>query len=237
MNASASDNVLLGALVTVTDLLLTDIETRALMQRMVKVAASALRDVSSASVTVPDGAAGTTLAATDRVALRIDEAQYAADDGPCLEALRTGTEVHVAELSGARWPGTAASAVREGVYASLSVPMHNGERIGVLNLYANHVGAFGAEVTRADARVFARYAATIVAAHTRYRRVTTQVQQMYEALESRAVIEQAKGMIMLRERCSAEDAFQILVRTSQHSHLKLREIAASLVASVVDDTP
>ncbi len=235
VNAPRNDNVLLGALVTVTDLLVTDIETRALMERMVHVAAAALPEVSAASVTVPGGTAAFTLAASGPPALRVDEAQYAANDGPCLHALRTGEEVHVADFGTAVWTATAAAAGQQGLHASLSVPMRNGEHVGVLNLYAGVAGAFAGEASRADARAFARYAATVVAAHTRFARAVTEVQQLREALESRAVIEQAKGMIMLQERCTADEAFQILVRTSQHSHLKLRDIAGTLVEGVLSE--
>ena len=237
VSQGSNDQILLGALVTVTDLLLTEVETRALMDRMVGVAAQVLPAVAAASVTVRDGDVGSTLAASHDAALLVDQAQYDGDDGPCLRALRTGEEVHVTELATAEWPIVAEAAARAELRSSLSVPMRNGELLGVLNLYGAHPGSFADEAARANARIFARYAATIGVAHTRFHHAVAEVEQLHQALESRAVIEQAKGMIMLRERCNADDAFQLLVRTSQHSHLKLRDIASSLVASVGSSEP
>ena len=231
MIAAGDDARLLSALVTVTDLLLTDVETRTLLERMVQVAAMSLPDVDAASVTVRDGGRPSTLAATDEVAQRLDDAQYEGGDGPCLRALSTGDEMHVVDLPAVEWPRVAQAARETGVLTSLSLPLRNVEEWGVLNLYARNGESFADKARRADARVFARYAGTIVAAHLRFQRAFAEVRQMHEALESRAVIEQAKGMIMLRERCSVDEAFDILVRTSQHTHEKLRDIAAALVAT------
>lgn len=58
------------------------------------------------------------------------------------------------------------------------------------------------------------------------------IDQLTEALETREVIAQAKGIIMAKESCDADEAFSVLRRISQHTHRKLRDVAVEIVASV-----
>ena len=236
-SGDSSQSKFLDALVSVAGLLLTDVETRLVMERMAGVLAESIPDVVSASVTVQHGSPGQNdyrmVAASDAVAEHIDEAQYNADAGPCVSALVSGREICLSPIADDGWPAFAAAARARGVDWSLSVPMEKSDYPGVLNIYGRGHDLMDEERHLAPARVFARYAATILAAQTRYHTAISEVEQLQQAMASRATIEQAKGMIMLRERCSADDAFQILVHTSQRSHQKLRDIAAKLVASVV----
>ncbi len=229
---------LLQALVEVADLLLTDMETQVLLHRMAGAVTTSIPDVAGASVTLGTGKAGTKgyqmVAASGELAERIDDVQYTNDAGPCVEALRTGNEVIVPQLPADSWPAFSAAAQAEQVNWSMSVPMRNGEHVGVLNIYGLGEGRYDPEQHLRPATVFARYAATILAAHSRFQQATGEVGQLREAMASRAVIEQAKGMIMLLRRCSPDEAFEVLVHTSQHSHLKLRDVAAQLIASVMD---
>jgi AmiR/NasT family two-component response regulator len=63
-----------------------------------------------------------------------------------------------------------------------------------------------------------------------YDTTATLAQQMRATLESRAIIEQAKGIIMGQRRCTAEEAFALLSKVSQDSNCKLRDVASALVA-------
>ncbi|WP_460458283.1 ANTAR domain-containing protein [Angustibacter peucedani] len=67
-----------------------------------------------------------------------------------------------------------------------------------------------------------------------YEQAVTEAEQLREALLSRAVIDQAKGILMAQHRCDADSAFAILVRRSQDENVKLRTVATSLVRSVRD---
>jgi len=230
---------LLRALVTVADLLLTDLETQVVMQRMATVLTETIPNVLSASVTIENqnwngDDAHRLVAASDPVAGRIDQVQYGARSGPSIEALADGRELVVPRLPVPTWPEFSTAATDCGVDWSLSLPMRNGEHLGALNVYG--AGTYDERHHLKPARVFARYAATILAAHTRYLHATAEVGQLHQAMASRATIEQAKGMLMLRERCSADEAFKILVHTSQRTHLKLRDVAAQLTATVLDAT-
>jgi AmiR/NasT family two-component response regulator len=66
------------------------------------------------------------------------------------------------------------------------------------------------------------------------RRLRAQLEQLREAMESRAVIEQAKGALIARQRCGPEAAFAELVRRSQLDKVKLRDVATAIVRDLVD---
>ena len=238
--ANDGSNVL-GALVAVADLLLTDLETHVVMQRMAAVLTRVIPNVLSVSVTIENQdrngrEAYRLVAASDPVAERIDAVQFGTGSGPGIDALTEGRERIVPRLPVPTWPEFSAAAADCGVDWSVSLPMRNGEHLGVLNVYAAGPDAVDEQRHLAPARVFARYAATILAAHTRYLEATAEVAQLQQAMASRATIEQAKGMLMLRERCTADEAFHILVHTSQRMHLKLRDVAAQLIATATTRT-
>jgi transcriptional regulator with GAF, ATPase, and Fis domain len=171
-----------------------------------------------------------TAAYTGELALRADEIQYAGDEGPCLEAARTGVAVLVTDLGeDDRWSSYLPGARELGVAGSLSVPLEVGEKVvGALNIYATSRAAFDDDAI-ATAYDVAQYAGIVATARDEWSRATALAEQMRQAMESRAVIEQAKGILMAERRCSAEDAFKALVRASQDSHRKLHEVASLLV--------
>jgi AmiR/NasT family two-component response regulator len=111
----------------------------------------------------------------------------------------------------------------------LSVPLPvQRQVIGALNLYATELGVFDPEVVTL-AEQFGDYAAVAIANTTLYMSAALLAEQMQAAMTSRAVIEQAKGMLMVQRKCDADAAFDILVELSQHSHRKLREVAQVVV--------
>jgi hypothetical protein len=111
----------------------------------------------------------------------------------------------------------------------LSVPLVvSGDGIGALNLYSReHAGFSAADV--ALAATFASYASVALANARVYWRTQRLADQLEEALSTRGVIEQAKGVIIARQGCSADEAFQVLVRMSQRHHRKLHDVAADVV--------
>ncbi|MBW3614913.1 MAG: GAF and ANTAR domain-containing protein [Actinobacteria bacterium] len=104
----------------------------------------------------------------------------------------------------------------------------NHEGIGALNLYSRTESGF----TDADVEVgeaFATQAAIVLANAQAYWDAYQLGVDLRTAMQSRAVIEQAKGILMATQRCTADEAFQILVRASQRENRKLREMAEELV--------
>ena len=127
-------------------------------------------------------------------------------------------------------------AAASGIRSCLSLPLSAEGIIGALNLYAPVPDAFGeAEIRRAE--VFAASASAALALAARQASATVLTGQLREALASRAVIDQAIGIIMAQERCTSDEAFGILRNASQNRNLKLREIAHQIVTSVSGQPP
>ena len=184
------------------------------------------------SVTVLAGETARTVAATSDRVVSIDQDQYAAGDGPCLEAARACqvTRTGVAEAED-RWPVFARSAEAAGVRSYLAFPLIIGEEFaGSLNLYSEQPHAF-ADFDVALLRLHVAVASAAIAGDRRYAGARRVARQLTEALESRAVIDQAVGMLMAWTGSTAEQAFAELARQSQNTNVKLREIAVRLVTT------
>jgi len=132
-----------------------------------------------------------------------------------------------------RWPDYTARVVGAGVLASMSVPLPlQTQVLGALDVYSRTAHAFAAEEAQAMAEELAGYLAVSTANALVHADSAREVEQMRAAMATRAVIEQAIGIIMAMERCGAESAFAVLRRASQGRNIKLREVAAELVARV-----
>jgi transcriptional regulator with GAF, ATPase, and Fis domain len=128
-----------------------------------------------------------------------------------------------------RWPRFTETAVEHGIRSSLSIPLPvQREVTGALNFYASETEAFTEEKFEL-AQTFAAHAAVAVANAHLYESTAALAEQMKQAMSTRAVIEQAKGIIMRDRGCPPEEAFDALVRLSQETHLKLRDVAQRLV--------
>ncbi|MEV6300164.1 GAF and ANTAR domain-containing protein [Actinoplanes sp. NPDC051861] len=171
-----------------------------------------------------------TVAHTGDAALLIDKWQYENGRGPCLDAAAEHRTILVGDVAAEyRWPGWEENANTAGVHSALSVGLPIQEQVvGALNIYGTDVRAFDDDAV-VLAETFAGYAAVALANAHVYDTTATLAQQMQVAMESRAVIEQAKGIIMSQRRCGADEAFAILSRASQSSNRKLREVAQALV--------
>ena len=207
----------------------------AVLRRTCDVTRNVIEGAASVSVTLLDSDQPRTAAATDDLALQADAAQYDNNGGPCLEAARGVEAVLVPDMADeSRWPGYVAAAPLD-VRASLSVPLGaESGVVGALNIYSTAADAFDAETVDVAVEL-AQYAGIVATTADQYDRATKLVDQMQRAMESRAVIEQAKGILMAQRHCSADEAFEVLVRLSQETHRKLRELAEALVAQAVGE--
>lgn len=197
------------------------------LQRIADLAVEVVAACDHAGVTVAQGDRLRTLANSDDIAKTVDDAQHATDQGPCLDAIRSGqTLVSIEDLlQEDRWPAFTDLVSETPVASALAVLLRvDGQAMGSLNLYADRVGAFD-DRDHAVATVFAVHATVAM-------RELDQVRHLYRALEGRDLIGQAKGILMERENVDADAAFAMLVTASQHANRKLREIAAA----VVDDS-
>jgi GAF domain-containing protein len=181
------------------------------------------------SLRMPNGKAATTVFNDPDVA-EIDQAQYDADSGPCLDALRTGEVMRIDSTRlDEEWPEFSRACLDHGIHSTLSLPLTvEGETSGALNLYSGETKGFDEDKTH-TAMLFAAQAAIVLANATAYWGARAKAEQLEAALSSRAVIEQAKGIIMSTMRCGADEAFQLLVKQSQQQNRKLREVAEEIV--------
>jgi hypothetical protein len=187
-----------------------------------------------ASITALRGDAYITVAFTDELARAVDEAQYADNTGPCLEAYDAGTPVGVPDTGASvRWPGFHEAAPRMGLRASVSVPLYagRGEPVAVLNVYSHDrvamapliagvislyqpggdevVGSGGVDALDEGGR-------DLVAGYA-------------ESLSIRATIKLALGMIMVDNQCTADDAYVSLCVQAGAAGTDLAAAAVALV--------
>jgi len=205
-----------------------------------ELAVATVEGIDEASVTLyRDGAARTAGFAGPHAAA-LDERQYQTGSGPCLRAARTGSRVLVSSTEPGRSGGFedfAYHARRAGVSSATCLPLPApGRVVGALNTftYGGEEGVpalQGAALGAAEA--FAAVAAVAVASAANVAAATEAAENMRAAMEHRAVIEQAKGVLMAQLQVDPEAAFLELRRLSQRDNVKLREVALRIVAAIL----
>lgn len=213
-------------------LLLANESLETMLGHVAHIAVRAIPACDAAGVTLFERDQLTTAAASGPLVRRVDEHQYSTDEGPCLESLRTGEVRRSPTLrTDTRWPKFRSPAVGEGVVSCLALPLLIGDHgtAGVLNLYSQ-----SRPFEEADEEIGRRFAApaSVAVANARaYAKARAMIEQLEEALQSRDVIGQAKGIIEAREHCGPDEAFERLRTLSQHRNIKLRDLAAAIIDS------
>jgi GAF domain-containing protein len=186
----------------------------------------------AASITLVRGTRAATAAYVGQMALDADELQYARGHGPCLEAGEGGQVLIVDDMrTEQRWPDYTAAAVEHGIGSSLSVPLpFQSATVGALNTYATEPHAL-ARVALPVAEDVASWIALAVANAEAAARTAEDLAGLRTAMKSRAVIEQAKGVLIERYRLTEDQAFAVLIRLSQDNNVKVRDIADHLVSA------
>lgn len=198
-------------------------------ERVAALAVSSVQACDEASISVLDerGRVNTPCASAQVVA-ELDNEQYRAGAGPCVSAV-TGEEptVYSAEVaSDERWPEFGRTAAARGFGSVFSRRFDAGGPVGGINFYARGTNAFGDD-DKTAATLLATFAGAVAAlAHQR-----TAASHLRAALESRDVIGQAKGILMEREKVTAEEAFEQLRKASQHLNRKLRDLAEEIATT------
>jgi GAF domain-containing protein len=203
---------------------------------LLRVAHLACRNLGGADVAgltlLRDGKTATAVF-TDPTSPEIDTAQYRTGRGPCLDALREQRVFRIPSTrDDERWPAFSTAAYEHGIQSTISFPLRvRGNGIGALNMYSKEPSAFSHEDEQLG-MPFAEQASVALANAQLYDSAYRMTQQLQEALTSRAVIDQAKGIVMARNGLGADDAFSILRRTSQDQNRKLRDVAEEMVDRV-----
>lgn len=201
------------------------------LTQLVRTAQTAMPETAAASITLLRGERPYTAAYTGEMAYVADEMQYERGYGPCVDAGLSNTVLMVEDMrTETRWPDYTENVIPKGVLASLSVPLPvQTDVVGGLNLYST------APSTWPDRDIAVELAGHIAVAITdavSHQETAKFAADMQAAMASRAVIEQAKGVIMAQNRCDPDAAFDILRKASMGRNVKLRDLAATLVAQV-----
>lgn len=205
--------------------LLSQDDVQQTLQRIVDLAVETIHGCDHAGITFLKGKKVGTPAASDDVPRVVDAIQYETGEGPCLSAIRDHEVFETGDLGAeARWPEFSGRAQREtGVTSMLSFRLFvEGDTLGALNLYSKAADAFD-EQSRTVGLVFAAHAAVALS-------TALHDEQMEEALQSRDLIGQAKGILMAREGVTADEAFEMLRRASQRLNVKLRDVAGEIAS-------
>jgi GAF domain-containing protein len=202
------------------------------LETVVQAAKLALPDIDHVGISIShrDGRIET-VAATDNLVWKLDELQYQLDEGPCLQAIRDMTVIEVNNLPEheSLWPRFVPRASALGLRAQMGLRLYvDDETLGGLNLYSTSSNRIEPEVRQA-AELFATHAA-LEMGHVRHE------ENLNSALATRKVIGQAVGIVMERYQLDEDRAFLYLARVSQHSNIKLRDVAAELVQQANEKT-
>jgi GAF domain-containing protein len=221
---------LVEAFAEISRIRLGETDLDGILDRVAHLARRTIPGAAEVSITLSRGNGAYTAALTGDLAIALDERQYAQGHGPCLDALATGATLSLPDMRNElRWPSFATHAADVGCHSSLSIglPVHE-SAAGALNVYATAPHAFDDDAI-ALGQTFAGYAAVALANAHLYDAQANLAKKMQATMASRAVIEQAKGIVMRDRRCSSEDALKILTKLSEDTDRKLRDVAQALV--------
>jgi GAF domain-containing protein len=219
------------ALIGLSQIALSADSLDATLRQIADLAKDTIRGVEATSVTMMENDKARTVVFTSPLAVQLDERQYELGFGPCMDAAITGQTITLdAQAPGSSpYPDFAEVALRAGARHVVSIGMPMNQRVvGGLNIYGSAELPFTGRAVEL-AQTFAGYAAVAVFNAASYHDAVDLAAQLQEAMRSRAIIEQAKGMIMLERRCDADTAFKVLIRASQSQNLKLRRVAELLI--------
>jgi GAF domain-containing protein len=202
---------------------------RETLAQVVVVAVSTIEGCDHAGIFLVVGTLVTTPVLTDPTVHELDELQRSLGEGPCLDAIAQGLPVYAEDLAADdRWARFGPEAAARGVRSLLALPLTAEGPIGALNLYGRYPQAFDV-ADRARGLILAALAAAAHTAAQVHEGEEQRAANLHDALASREVIGQAQGILMERERITADQAFDILRRASQHLNIKLRSVAQTLV--------
>ncbi|WP_026128861.1 GAF and ANTAR domain-containing protein, partial [Nocardiopsis prasina] len=158
------------------------------------------------------------------------EHQYTTDEGPTVGAVREMRPVAVGDvLREERWPNYTSMAVQCGDRASVTFPCELEGEVVTFGVHAGRADAFDGSVVTPLMALLAEHAAVALHTADRYTDVAREAAHMRRAMSVRAVIDQAKGIIMHARGCDADEAFAELRQVAQRNRRKVADVARRLV--------
>ncbi|HSN43669.1 MAG TPA: GAF and ANTAR domain-containing protein [Propionibacteriaceae bacterium] len=188
-------------------------------------------DIAGAGVSLLSGTTVSFATANSERAATLERVQEDMNVGPCVEAIMSSEDVLIPDIGTyqGRWPEYAATARRLGIVAVAALPMRNSIKLGALDLYDTKVRIWTPEEVT-TARIFADIATGYVLSASEVERERRTVEQLTLALESRVVIEQAKGIVANSHGINVDAAFVRLRKYARDHNTNLREVARAVVA-------
>ena len=225
------------AVVTAIEYFQSVLALREALLRLTEVVVEALPGASHAGIMMQvDGELQTSIFTHPSVP-EIDRAQYRTGEGPCLDAIRTG-EVYTIESTRVpgRWQAFRDSSARHGVLSTVSLPLHSDiGTIGALNVYSHRENAFDGDVVLAES--LAQFASMVLRNASTYWDSDSLDETVADAVDARDEREMAKGLVMGRDRCSADVAQASLVAMARSEALTLRALCKKLLADGSESSP
>jgi GAF domain-containing protein len=234
VHAKDQDDDLRESLGALSRLATGNLDLRDVLTRVAEYAVAAIPGADGAGLTLLEAGHGDTIVATAAFVAEVDAIQYAIDEGPCITAAREGRTVRCGALGDdTQWPQFGPRVKRLGVHSVLSLPLLiPGGVVGAMNVYAHPVNSFDDHAVEIG-ELFAVPAAIAVQNAQVLAQTKRLAHQLQAALTSRAVIDQALGILMSRTGSTAEQAFDRLRDRSQSDNVKLRDVAQRVVDEAV----
>jgi GAF domain-containing protein len=235
--AQSRERLLGGAFVSLADSLVEGYDVIDLLDRLVGYSVELLA-AEAAGLMLANGQGQLRAVASSSEGADVMELlQLQSEEGPCLDCFHTAAPVSVPDLADAagRWPGFVAAVGKHGGFASIhSVPLRlRGEAIGALNLLHRTPGALP-EDDLALAQALADIATIAILSERAIHRREVLTEQLQTALNSRVIIEQAKGVLAQYAGLSTNDAFGMLRGYVRAHNLRLGQVAGLLAEGELD---
>jgi transcriptional regulator with GAF, ATPase, and Fis domain len=227
----AEENRLIDTFVTLADTLVADYDVIDFMQTLAERSVELL-DVSAAGIMLSDPQGNLRHIACSSEEMRLAEVfELQIEEGPCFDAYSRGTSIRCdsPENAAARWPRFAPHARERGFASVSAVPMRlRAQIIGALNLFSASTGALG-DTDLKLAQALADVATIGILQERTIREGQALASQLQGALESRVVIEQAKGVVAERHDVTVDDAFNLIRRYARSRNLRLSDTARQII--------
>lgn len=236
MSENSREQRLNGAFVALADTLVDDYDVIDLLHTLVA-ACSEVLEIDAVGLLLADHNGDLQLvASTSERAEFVEVLQLDAGVGPCIDCFRSGSVVAVADIaeSGGKWPDFQAAADAQGFRSVFATPMRlRGQTIGAMNLFGREAGRLN-DIDAAAAQALADVATIGILQERGLRETTVVTEQLQRALESRVLIEQAKGVVAVLGSIGVDEAFDVLRGYSRHNGIPLRIVAERVIARSLD---
>ncbi len=231
MNVNEREAEIIRTFATLADSLVGGFDAVDLLQTLVERSA-ALLDATDAGILLADGTGRLeVVASTDERAQLVELMQLGHDGGPCVECFTSGVAVSIPNIGALhdRWPLFRSAAVAQGFHALHAVPLRLRDKtIGSLNLFRDQAGELG-EFDIVAAQALADVATIGILQERAVRESDVVTQQLQRALDSRVIIEQAKGVVAYVSEVSVDEAFRLIRAYARDQQRGIVEVASDII--------